>query len=1002
MQILTFYQSYLNEFYRKNNRLASLSYEDQIQELYKDGFGGGHVIAPYLEALGYESNFIVANNSVLQNKWFEENNIFPPDKEFSIRTFYFVKAFIESYKPDILYLTDPEAFNDSFINSLSYKPSLIIAWRSAPTNNNISWKSVDVLISNNTNCMSFARKHGVNNVETYFPGFPNIVNSQLTNVSQKFDVVFSGQYSDFHQTRNQYLKEIAIASNNLKYFSYAYYLSNSSDASFPLEMKKGCYNAKWGLDMFKALKEGKICFNAHIDFADNKNGGNMRLFETTGVGAFSLVEWKPVNLDEYFESGKEIETFRSKGELIEKIHYYLAHSNERETIAKRGQERCLREYSMEAKAKEFDQIIRKYLAQQKSRIPSSFRKQNTDGESENILKKRFPGITIGKGVQIVQLDNISIGPGSLIGEDSWLSIGCSKDNQLRIKIGKCVCIGRRNTITSGGFVEIGDYCLFAPNVYIGNADHIYETNLNTPFLMTGIVQNKTLVIEENCWIGINSFVSGSITIGRGSVIAGNTVVLENVPPFSIVVGNPSRIVKMYDPVYKSWIRIKNDDDIKNVIANRDSITIPSRDEYRNILDKRGLKFVDPGLAGQEEYLKYSKNRIVSVQNITNLINKAKELLKENNNEEALHIFDQATFIDPENNSIQYGRAITLSRLERIGEAEKILKNILMKQPGDKTSQHLLDEILANRVTNLMAQASKLLDINKNDMALKLLNKAKSFKRSVQGLDYLRGIFFLRINQTSSAFEALKEELRFFPNNYEAKELLNQIVTHLPQSDYIYNNDKEFCILLKAIRPYTMLSEKRLYSLFNHTKKICIENIPGNFVECGVAAGGSSALIASVIKKYSKQRRKLYSFDSFEGMPEPTREDVLFNGTEAQYVGWGTGTCSASKEYVMNIWSQMSLSDIIIPVEGYFEFTLPQKRKEIGSIALLHLDGDWYNSTKAILDNLYDNLITGGILQVDDYGHWAGCKKAIHEFELQNNLKFAINNIDGTGVWFCKK
>jgi predicted O-methyltransferase YrrM len=66
---------------------------------------------------------------------------------------------------------------------------------------------------------------------------------------------------------------------------------------------------------------------------------------------------------------------------------------------------------------------------------------------------------------------------------------------------------------------------------------------------------------------------------------------------------------------------------------------------------------------------------------------------------------------------------------------------------------------------------------------------------------------------------------------------------------------------------------------------------------------------------------------------------------------------------------------------------------------LHMDGDWYESTKAILNNLYDHVVNDGFVQVDDYGYWEGCRKAIHEFESLRKIKFDINNIDGTGVWF---
>jgi hypothetical protein len=71
------------------------------------------------------------------------------------------------------------------------------------------------------------------------------------------------------------------------------------------------------------------------------------------------------------------------------------------------------------------------------------------------------------------------------------------------------------------------------------------------------------------------------------------------------------------------------------------------------------------------------------------------------------------------------------------------------------------------------------------------------------------------------------------------------------------------------------------------------------------------------------------------------------------------------------------------------------------VAFLHMDGDWYESTRNILLNLYDVLLPGAYIQVDDYGYWDGCRKAIHEFERERGLTFALNRIDATGVWFTK-
>ena len=77
---------------------------------------------------------------------------------------------------------------------------------------------------------------------------------------------------------------------------------------------------------------------------------------------------------------------------------------------------------------------------------------------------------------------------------------------------------------------------------------------------------------------------------------------------------------------------------------------------------------------------------------------------------------------------------------------------------------------------------------------------------------------------------------------------------------------------------------------------------------------------------------------------------------------------------MEITSQLDALDFLCTVKGYFEDTLHLPSAKIPEIALLHLDGDWYESTKTILNTFYSSVIDGGIIQVDDYGYWAGCKK----------------------------
>jgi len=248
-------------------------------------------------------------------------------------------------------------------------------------------------------------------------------------------------------------------------------------------------------------------------------------------------------------------------------------------------------------------------------------------------------------------------------------------------------------------------------------------------------------------------------------------------------------------------------------------------------------------------------------------------------------------------------------------------------------------------------------------ALDYIIKAKSLKQPIKSLDYLRACCFLKLDRQADCLQALQEELRYFPDNAEARALL-QRVWKVPDGSRVA---RRYGVpsTSSAVLPYTMLSEERLFSIYCLTRGICEKGIQGNFVECGVAAGGSTAVIAYVAKKYSRQPRFIYAFDSFEGMPEPTEHDLNDN-VAANATGWGAGTCSASESSVREICSRLGVSDLVTTVKGYFQETLPKMRDRVGMIAFLHLDAaDWYESTSVILRCLYDRVVNDGIFQVDE-------------------------------------
>lgn len=313
---------------------------------------------------------------------------------------------------------------------------------------------------------------------------------------------------------------------------------------------------------------------------------------------------------------------------------------------------------------------------------------------------------------------------------------------------------------------------------------------------------------------------------------------------------------------------------------------------------------------------------------------------------------------------------------------------------------VLPEIkLASRTINPTLETLLTVIERDSQAAFAELNKLKAQKKPCRDLDLLRACLFLRKEQPIAAIEALKEELRYFPDNEQARQALQRLAASTPEPPS--EREAAFAELLAQIRPYTMVGEARLYSLYSLAKRVCLEKIPGNIVECGVAAGGSSALLAAVAQKHSATARKVFSFDTFEGMPAASSLD-LHRGQQADETGWGAGTCAAPVESLTTIARKLGVADSIRPVKGLFADTLPKNREDIGPIALLHVDGDWYSSTMDVFENIYDQVVAGGFIQVDDYGFWEGCKRAVTEFQQQRGLQFDLQVIDDTGVWFQKK
>jgi acyl-[acyl carrier protein]--UDP-N-acetylglucosamine O-acyltransferase len=135
-------------------------------------------------------------------------------------------------------------------------------------------------------------------------------------------------------------------------------------------------------------------------------------------------------------------------------------------------------------------------------------------------------------------------------------------------------------------------------VYISDTNHIVE-NIEQPIAQQGLILDNSVVVEENCWLGINSVISGNLTIGRGSVVGANTIVTKDIPPFSVFVGNPGRIVKMYNPQTKLWEKTDTEKDMNRIIEIRKKGGLPSRDELKRILSSNArFGYIEEMFAGR--------------------------------------------------------------------------------------------------------------------------------------------------------------------------------------------------------------------------------------------------------------------------------------------------------------------------------------------------------------------------------------------------------------------
>lgn len=241
------------------------------------------------------------------------------------------------------------------------------------------------------------------------------------------------------------------------------------------------------------------------------------------------------------------------------------------------------------------------------------------------------------------------------------------------------------------------------------------------------------------------------------------------------------------------------------------------------------------------------------------------------------------------------------------------------------------------------------------------------------------------------------------HNFKLKNVIQATLGYFGYSlskNFYPDFEDDFRTMQPAVKTFTMTGVLNQYAMYKAVEYIEKNSIEGDIVECGVWKGGVMMLGALTLQQFGDTDRNLYLYDTYAGMSQPTEFDVNLTGWNASERwqqlkrGIGSDWCAASLSEVQeNMETTGYPKDKIHYIKGKVEDTIPQNMAE--RIAILRLDTDFYESTKHELIHLFPRLTCGGVLIIDDYGHWKGSARAVDEYFKEKNIKVFLNRIDYT-------
>jgi O-methyltransferase len=266
------------------------------------------------------------------------------------------------------------------------------------------------------------------------------------------------------------------------------------------------------------------------------------------------------------------------------------------------------------------------------------------------------------------------------------------------------------------------------------------------------------------------------------------------------------------------------------------------------------------------------------------------------------------------------------------------------------------------------------------------------KRSLLNLPYIENE--VRLAYLCDCLEKAEKDL--------GKVLYNRETLHAIEDNQIGANTIRWATGLaedgRKNRPFAhlMMGRKRLENIEALFEKILADDVPGDFVEAGTWKGGGPIFVAGLMKAKGLTDRNIWVADSFQGVPPATAkedEGLKLTASDIPYI-------AVSQQRVSGLFERYGLlGDHIRFLSGWFKDSLPSS--PIEKIAILRLDGDLYESTTDALVALYDRVVSGGFIIIDDYGAIPACQLAVDRFRSQCGISAKIEIVDWTGVFWRK-